>query len=693
MLVKLLLNLRVARNPRIKKKKKKPKKKCRLVARDRTDYTDCAGMAKVKKATKRFQKKQHSSGVLKSQRSNTSDRGNRPKRSKFKRPETAAATDDINDGTSSDEDKNRNELDETEYLDTIIKSQGGESDDESLTGESNFEGFDPSSESDSDIDVDQKKEIEQKIIDVSHDTIIKWKIGLNKEHSTQTLKTVVRAFKDAVFVDDREDEQKVIQKYFAVTDANSFNELVSLALEDVPAALEYSFPISQKKNKPDLSKPEYSKLTSTLKSFLISVTHLLQSFSDGHTLAFTLRSSEKILPYVLSFRKLLKNYYKAVCDVWSSGPDDNSRISAFLAIRKLCQLDKSSLDQYCKLAYNTLLLQSRNTSSRTIPQLNFLKNTLSELLALDQKIAYQFGFKSIRKLAIDLRAVVAAKSGETNSMETIYSWQFYHALDFWSKVINRLYDPKLNESSRNVSPTRALIYPLVQVSLGTLRLSTSSTYFPYRFLILRTLLKLSEQTRTLVPVMPYINEVLESSEMKRKPKPSTLKPLDFFTCIRAPSSYLKTRVYQQGLMNEIIELIQEYYYLYAKSIAFPELSVPASVLLKRYAKKESSNVELSKNILSLVEKLDENEKFILSHRNNVTFGPLDHEACDNFINDIEVETTPFGKYVTIARKKRDEIRQMLAQSEDHGKNASNNSSEDEDYEDLYDTSEEEIEYD
>ena len=101
------------------------------------------------------------------------------------------------------------------------------------------------------------------------------------------------------------------------------------------------------------------------------------------------------------------------------------------------------------------------------------------------------------------------------------------------------------------APLRPLIYPLVQVTLGALRLIPTATYFPLRFQLTRSLLRLSRTTGTFIPLAAPLYEVLNSAEMRKAPKPSTLKPLDFDTSIRVAKSYLRTRTYQDRVGEQV----------------------------------------------------------------------------------------------------------------------------------------------
>lgn len=199
------------------------------------------------------------------------------------------------------------------------------------------------------------------------------------------------------------------------------------------------------------------------------------------------------------------------------------------------------------------------------------------------------------------------------------------------------------------------------MTLGAIRLIPTTQYFPLRFYLLRSLLRLSRATGVFIPLAPLIFEVLTSSELKKKPKPSTLKPLDFATTIRAPSSYLRTKTYQDGVAEQVVELLAEFYVLYAKSIAFPELAIPTIVLAKRGMKK-SKNAKLNNALAVLVGKLEANSKWIQERRSKVEFAPEKVVEVEGFCKEIEWEKTPLGGYVVSQRKVRAERMEMLEES-------------------------------
>jgi nucleolar complex protein 2 len=155
--------------------------------------------------------------------------------------------------------------------------------------------------------------------------------------------------------------------------------------------------------------------------------------------------------------------------------------------------------------------------------------------------------------------------------------------------------------------------------------------------------------------------------MRKAPKSSTLKPLDFDTIIRVPKSYLKTRTYQDGIGEQVQELLSEFFGLWSKNIAFPELALPVVVMLKRWLKDVNSrtpgagnkNQKVNGLIALLVQKIDANVKFIEDKRSKVDFAPNNRKGVTSFLDDLEWEKTPIGAFLVGQRKVREEKAKVI----------------------------------
>jgi nucleolar complex protein 2 len=500
--------------------------------------------------------------------------------------------------------------------------------------------------------------------EVTKAMVTKWKKAMEEQHSLRAMRQVVLAFRAAAHIN--EDEGKEYK--YTISSPEIYHELLLTTLKYVPEVLNHHLPVKEsaagKVRVPTDSK-KFKTLTPLLKSHTSSVQHLLTSLSDAATLKITLSSITPLLPYLLAFRKVLKNIVKTVVDIWSDASStEATRITAFLVIRRLAVIGDAGLrEAVLKTVYQGLIKGARNTTIHTIQGINLMKNSAAELWGIDQQVGYTTGFTFIRQLAIHLRSSIT--NNQKESYKTVYNWQYVHSLDFWSCVLSEHCNPETEAEAGKESQLRPLIYPTVQVTLGAMRLIPTSTYFPLRFHMVRSLLRLSRATGTYIPLAPALLEVLNSAEMKKPPKPSTLKSLDFASNYKAQKSYLRTRVYQDGIGEQVAELLSEFFYLWSRSIAFPELALPVIVMMKRWLKDAGHKSNGNKNnkinsALSLVvQKLETNGKWIEEKRAKVDFAPNDRAGVELFLKDFESEKTPLGAFVVGQRRQREDRAKML----------------------------------
>lgn len=501
--------------------------------------------------------------------------------------------------------------------------------------------------------------------EVTRAMIAKWGKAMVEQKSLRAAREVVLAFRAAAHVSDDDDKD---YKY-SVSNPDAYHELLVIALKHIPDVLLHHCPVKERSNGkvtvPTESK-KYRSLTPLLKSHITSLLHLLARLSDAATLRLTLSSLNPLLPYVLSFKKLIRDLARSVVGIWSdSSNTEAGRITAFLVLRRLMVIGDAGIrEAVLKTTYQGLIKGSRNTTVHTISGINLMKNSAAELWGIDPTIGYTTGFTFIRQLAIHLRGSITNNSKE--SYKTVYNWQYVHSLDFWSRVLAAHCDPLTEATAGAPSPLRPLIYPTVQVTLGAMRLIPTSTYFPLRFHLTRALLRISLSTGTYIPLASSLYEVLNSAEMRKPPKPSTNKALDFAVSVRAPKSYLRTRIYQDGAGEQVVELLSEFLVLWAKNIAFPELALPVLVLIKRWlkdvgphSKHPNQNTKLSAAVLLLVQKVEANTKWIELARAKVDFSPNNRAGVDGFLKDTEWQKTPLGAFVVGQRKQREVKEKIL----------------------------------
>ncbi|KAI9047528.1 hypothetical protein LZ554_008244 [Drepanopeziza brunnea f. sp. 'monogermtubi'] len=500
--------------------------------------------------------------------------------------------------------------------------------------------------------------------ELTKEMVDKWTKGMKDQHSLRAMRQVVLAFRAAAHVN--EDDGKEYK--YTISNSEVYHELLVTALKYVPEVLNHHLPVKETaagKVRVSTDSKKFKTLTALLKSYTSSIHHLLTVLSDASTLKLALSSVTPLLPYLLSFKKVLKNIVKTVVNIWSDvSSDEATRITAFLVLRRLTVIGDPGLrEAVLKTVYQGLIKGSRSTTVHTIQGINLMKNSAAELWGIDTGVGYATGFTFIRQLAIHLRSSIT--NNQQESYKTVYNWQYVHSLDFWSCVLSEHCSPVKEAENGKESELRSLIYPTVQVTLGAMRLIPTSTYFPLRFHLMRSLLRLSRATGTYIPLASALLEVLNSAEMKKPPKASTLKGLDFTSNYKAQKSYLRTRVYQDGVGEQVCELLSEFFVLWSTNIAFPELALPVVVMLKRWLKDASNKATGNKNnkvnsaFVLLLQKIEANAKFIEGKRAKVEFAPNNRAGVDNFLKGFEWEKTPLGAFVSGQRKQREEKARLL----------------------------------
>ena len=249
----------------------------------------------------------------------------------------------------------------------------------------------------------------------------------------------------------------------------------------------------------------------------------------------------------------------------------------------------------------------------------------------------------------------------------MYNWQYVHCVDFWSLVLARACGAEANVTrGGEASELAPLVYPLVQLATGAIKLISNSRSYPYHFHLIRSLIHLVRHTYTYVPLAPYLLPIITSTLSTGKQKSSTLRPLDMETNIRAPQQLLRTGVYEEGVIGEATYLLGDYLSTrpIMGSIAFPEVVTPIIVGLRRALKagKAAGGSAKPKEIgmvKNLVERVEESAKLTEKQRLSVTFGPGNTREVDEWEQRLNIEETPLGRYMKTQKKAREKRRELV----------------------------------
>ncbi|XP_022339464.2 nucleolar complex protein 2 homolog [Crassostrea virginica] len=502
-------------------------------------------------------------------------------------------------------------------------------------------------------DVPKSRTAKMKGILVTVKMIAHWGKALEEKPSTSLIKDVVCAFKAAVKQAGHETE---VNKY-RVEGSKVFNGIVRLCLAHMSPALHKVTGVAettdlQKPALPNQQSKKWKTVKLDIKTYLTHLIHLLEEMTEAAMLNVILKHVHRLVAFYSAFPKLIKLMMKKMIWLWSTG-EETTRVLAFLCLNKLVLISrKTLLDPCMKAMYMSYVKNSKFTSPSTIPLINFMQMSMVEIFGIDLTQAYQHAFVYIRQLAIHLRNAITVKKKE--NCQAVYNWQFVRCLEFWVRLLS---------SSHPSEALHPLIYPLTQTIIGTIRLIPTARYYPLRFHLVRALNRLSKATNTYIPVLPLILEVVEQTDFNKRHKSVSFKPFNFACILKFSKAQLQEKAFKDGLIDQLYELLLDQLHVHASSLGFPELVLPGIIQLRDFLKK-CKVANYCKQIKQIVDKVDENAKFINNRRKSTSIKLSDTKAVEAWERECREAGTPLDKFYKNWRKLRDiELQHQIAQKD------------------------------
>ncbi|XP_028170181.1 nucleolar complex protein 2 homolog [Ostrinia furnacalis] len=454
-----------------------------------------------------------------------------------------------------------------------------------------------------------------------------WQSELQSEGKIKlaSLTNVIKAFNAAMLRVTSEDGTS--DGEYKVEGSSVFNAVIQMCVLYLPSAIKKYLGLEQSGKDPQKCK-HFVKLKGPLLAYLNDLLKLLGGVTSENILTVLLKHLHQMSIYVACFNRISKQALKKLIILWSTG-EETVRVLAFLCILRITRNQQSNLlDLVLKAMYMTYVKNCKFVSPSTWPGINFMRRSLVEMFTLDLNVSYQHVFLYIRQLAIHLRNAIVVQKIENR--QAVYNWQFINSVHLWADLL---------ASTSNKPQLQPLVYPLVMVITNTIKLVPTHQYYPLRFHCVDILINLSKESNTFIPILPFLVEVLTAYDFNKKHKKASMKPLDFSCILRLAKSQLTENGFKDSVIERLYALLLEYTANESHSIAFPDIMLLAIVQIKQFLKTCSVS-NYTKKMRQLLEKIEENSKFIEKERSKVTFSLNDNKMITAWESSIRTKGTP-----------------------------------------------------
>lgn len=467
-----------------------------------------------------------------------------------------------------------------------------------------------------------------------------WQAGLQADEvSIETVRNVIKAFNSALASISGDPN---MHGEYIVEGSSIFNGIIQLCVLHLEKAIRKYLKLSGKANFKEIQKcKRFNKVKNILRYYLTDLTKLLESVASSNILTVLLKHLHQISSVLTAFTSITKPVLKRLIQIWSTG-EESIRIVAFLCILKITRNQRDLfLNQVLKSMYMEYVRNSKFVSPITLPAINFMRRSLTELFLLDLNVAYHHVFLFIRQLAIHLRNAILLQKKE--HFQQIYNWQYVNSLKLWGDVLStvsmNVTTTGAQTKTENKSKLLALIYPLVSIINGVIKLKSSAHYYPLRFHCVKILIDISRATKVFIPILPHILEILNSNTFNQQHKKLAMKPISFTTILRIQKGHLDENSFRDEVVEQVYGLTLECLINECTSIAFPDLVVPHVMVLNHFIK-STKNPNYVKKLKQLTEKIMEQSNYIDIRRNKINFPLTDTNYIKSWEINLKTGQTP-----------------------------------------------------
>jgi nucleolar complex protein 2 len=453
--------------------------------------------------------------------------------------------------------------------------------------------------------------------------------------SVSGLRRLMKIFSDACRSSDAADASKESEIMFDVQSSAVYNRLmvnVFRKTHETLAALVGLESQADEETKFKVDDKKWKKYALVIRRFFSCTCYLLEQTTGQDIQTFVLRELVHYIPFVVPCPKTARRMLKALLKLWAKSLNANVCMLAFVRIRDLALAVPFPFLELClKGIYVTYMRNTKFTNEVTLPHHILMGNCVVELFGLDLSSSYQHAFVYIRELAIAVRKTITSPGPD--SFKAVLNWQFFNQLRVWTAVVCAY--PAENQ-------LRALVYPLSQLLLAVVRLSSTLRFAPLRFHCVKLLQQLALATNSFIPTSPALLEVLQLEPFrssyktggKKGNKPakgsSPTTEVDLELCVKLSKTALDAKRVHDQVIVRLFELLQRECDVYKFNVAFPEFVVPLQLTLNKFMH-ACAVPKWKAQVRGLSDSIKKRADWIRSKRSGLDVSPKDTAQLDDFL--------------------------------------------------------------
>ncbi|ETV98692.1 hypothetical protein H310_08793 [Aphanomyces invadans] len=439
--------------------------------------------------------------------------------------------------------------------------------------------------------------------------------------SIASLRPLLQIFSDACRSADAGIKAGVKKTPYDIRSSAVYNRLMVAVFTHTQAALRayFNLPADDKDTTVSLDTKKWTKISMTVRRFFHCCVYLIQETTSEDIHRFVLRSLNAFLRYAAPCLKTSRKLLKCFVSVWGKSLDTTVCMLAFVRIRELATLVPFPFLETClKALYLAYMRNVKFTNGVNFQHHIVMGNCMVELYGLDLVSSYQHVFIYIRQLAMTIRKAIAAPSADV--LKGILTWRFVNCLKVWAAVVSAY--PGL----------KALVYPLTQLTLATIRLASIARYVPLKFQCVKILQQIALGTHTFIPTTPILLDILQSPLVTQKKKNSVKETdiVELDLLVKLSKSALESRRVQEMVVSKVFDLLQKECDVQKYSIAFPEFGVPLHLALSKFA--TTTPVPQWKRLAKgLCQQIETRSEWIRNKRMTSDIAPKDMAQIEAFL--------------------------------------------------------------